>query len=287
MFTVDSSIKLSVEKGVSRLPALPTAALRILEVVNDISCSPRDLMDVIKVDPVLTGRILNLVNSSYFSMPQRITSLNRALILLGFNTIKNIALSTAFIDSTKSQQQNDQIDNLWQHLLGVGVAAKLIATKCGQPRQILEEFFVAGLLHDIGDLMLLRLCREETMLMLNGDASSSSIAFDIQCQQKLGISGPACGDLMVQHWKLPAIFSDVVQHRAKHGKNASFVVNVVHIADKMIRQRNIGLRVDAIDIEILNEELSLIGLKKQDLSEISEMLSQYIDKAQVFMTEKK
>ena len=285
MFTVDSSIKLSVEKGVSRLPALPTAALRILEVVNDISCSPRDLMDVIKVDPVLTGRILNLVNSSYFSMPQRITSLNRALILLGFNTIKNIALSTAFIDSTKNQQQNDQIDDLWQHLLGVGVAAKLIATKCGQPRQILEEFFIAGLLHDIGDLMLLRLCREETFLMLNGE--SNSCTFDIQCQQKLGINGPECGELMVQHWKLPVIFGDVVQHRVKHGKNASFVVNVVHLADKMIRQRNIGLRVDAIDLEISNEELSSIGLKKQDLSEIGEILAQYIEKAQVFMTEKR
>ena len=284
---MECSIKLAVERGVSRLPALPTAALRILEVVNDISCSPRDLMEVIKVDPVLTGRILNLVNSSYFSMPQRITSLNRALILLGFNTIKNIALSTAFIDSTKNQQQNEQIDNLWQHLLGVGVAAKLIATKCGQPRQILEEFFIAGLLHDIGDLMLLRLCREETLCMMNGEANSNKMAFEIQCRQKLGISGPECGDLMVQHWKLPVIFSDVVHHRSKFGKNASFVVNAVHLADKMIRQHNIGLRVDMIDLEASNEELSLLGLKKQDLSEISQILVQNIEKAQVFMSEKK
>jgi HD-like signal output (HDOD) protein len=281
---VETSIKSVVEQGVSKLPALPTAALRIIEVVNDISCSPKDLMDVIKVDPVLTGRILNLVNSSYFSMPQRITSLNRALILLGFNTIKNIALSTAFIDASR-QLHSDKINDLWQHLLGVGVASKLIATKCGQPRQILEEFFIAGLLHDIGDLMLLRFAPEQIIKLIN--ANSTDQNFESQCLDLFEITGPDCGHLMVQHWKLPPIFTEVVRHREKAGKNSSFVVNTVHLADKIIRQKKIGLTTDFVDLIACDEELTLLGLKKQDLVEICEQLQQNVEKAQVFVTEKK
>jgi HD-like signal output (HDOD) protein len=280
---VETSIKFVIEQGVSRLPPLPTAAMRIVEVVNDMSSSPKDLMEVIKIDPVMTGKILNLVNSSYFSMPQRITSLNRALILLGFNTIKNIALSTAFIDATNQHGNNSKIDDLWQHLLNVGVACKMIAVKCGQPRQILEEFFIAGLLHDIGDLILLRFAPQKTVELMD---SSHDKSFELVCLENFQLSGPDCGLLMIDHWKLPQIFRDVVHHNTKAGKNASFVVNAVHIADKIVREQNFGLVTDSLNVQASLEQLQYIGLSQQDLKEIKEQLSQEVQKAQIFMSER-
>lgn len=267
-----------VMDGVAHLPALPSAALKIIELTNDLSSSPKDLMDVIKIDPVLTGKILNLVNSSYFSMPQRITSLNRALILLGFNTIKNIAISTAFIDASKTLKKLRQIDDLWEHMLAVGVASKMIAIKAGQPRKILEEFFIAGLLHDIGDLMLFRFAPEQTLEALKEDND-----FVETCKKELDLTGPECGEAVIRHWKLPDSFIDVVHHRERAGEQADVIINAVNLANHLISSLDIGLVTDKTHQAIPENMIKALQISPYDLQEITENLPAEIEKAQVFM----
>ena len=276
---VISTNRVAILEGVSHLPALPSAALKIIELSNDITSSPKDLMDIIKLDPVLTGRILNLVNSSYFSMPQRISSLNRALILLGFNTIKNIAMSTAFIDANSSGKKLKEINELWQHMLAVGVASKMIATKLGQPRKILEEYFVAGLLHDIGDLMLFRFAQNEALEILK---SVPDKTFQDECGAHLGITGAECGEAVAKHWKLPDIFTEIVHHEDFFGPKAPMIINTIHVANRLISSLEIGL-VTSPSAPPTAEHLSIIGLKPNDFHHIQLDLAKEIDKAQVFL----
>ena len=277
-----SSKNMSIAERVSSLPALSPSVMKILDLSNDVTASPKDLMNIIKLDPVLTGKILNLVNSTYFSMPQRISSLNRALILLGFNTIKNIALSSALVEATGLQRKSPEYDALWQHLLGVGVTSKLIAIKAQQPRNLLEEYFIAGLLHDIGDFMLLSLEYKKTVTLLK-ESQNEDFDFIRVCQDNFMFNGPGIGALIISHWRLPDSFKDIALHRERFGENSSFVVNAVHIADKLIRSLGIGLVTDLKGIEISENDLKLIDLSADDLSEIKTQIPEALEKAQVFL----
>src|SRR5512136_2738351 len=148
---------LAVIQGyISRMPSLPITVSKILQICNDPRTSPVDLNQVISLDPVLMGRVMKLINSAYYSLPNQITSLVRAIIMLGINTVKNLALSTAVLGNLgkKSNFQALNIDGFWRHSLCVGVAAKLVAAKRKRDAKQLEEYFVSGLLHDIGKIPL-------------------------------------------------------------------------------------------------------------------------------------
>src|SRR5512141_2284514 len=115
------------------MPSLPTTVSKVLEVCNNPKTSPIDLDRVIQLDPVLMGRVLKLINSAYYGLGTQVTSLARAIIMLGINTVKNLALSTAVIDrfGDKSAFQALNMDGFWRHSLCVGVTAKHLAKARG------------------------------------------------------------------------------------------------------------------------------------------------------------
>ncbi|MBF0197271.1 MAG: HDOD domain-containing protein [Planctomycetes bacterium] len=152
------AIRSRIQKGIDEMPSMSPAVEHIIEMANDLTSTPKDLLDVIKTDPVLTTKILRLVNSAYFSLNSKIASLNRALVLLGFNTIKNIALSTEFVKVTEGSPHNKYFSyrDLWEHLLAVGVVSKMVAKEVQKEQKSLEEFFIAGLVHDLGEFLIMR-----------------------------------------------------------------------------------------------------------------------------------
>ncbi len=145
-----------IKDYIDRMPSLSTTVTKVLEVCNRPNTSANDLNRVISLDPVLTGQVLKLINSAYYSLPNQITSLARAIIMLGLNTVKNLALSTAIIGSMgkADTSQGLPMDTFWAHSISVGVTSKAIAALKGVPAAIREEFFVAGLLHDLGKIPL-------------------------------------------------------------------------------------------------------------------------------------
>ncbi|MCL2093787.1 MAG: HDOD domain-containing protein [Treponema sp.] len=151
----------SLHDFIKTMPSLPTSVNKILEVCNDPNTSPADLNHVVSLDPILVGRVLKLVNSAYFRAGQPVTSLARAMVMLGMNTVKNLALSTAIIGfyqanyrTDKSKDPSLSIEGLWRHSLCVGIAAKLLARIRGIDVMHAEEYFAAGLLHDLGKVAL-------------------------------------------------------------------------------------------------------------------------------------
>ncbi|MDZ7640457.1 MAG: HDOD domain-containing protein [Desulfurivibrio sp.] len=116
---------------IARMPSLSTTVTKVLEVCNRPDTSPNDLNRVISLDPVLTGQVLKLINSAYYSLPNEIGSLTRAIIMLGLNTVKNLALSTAVLGSLGQEESfhSLEMDAFWTHSLGVGVTAKALAAR--------------------------------------------------------------------------------------------------------------------------------------------------------------
>ncbi|MEJ2286631.1 MAG: HDOD domain-containing protein [Desulfobacterales bacterium] len=129
------------------LPTLPRTVLKITELVNDPKSSARDLARVITDDQVLTARLLKLVNSSFYGFPQRISTVTAAIVLLGFDAIRNLLLTTSVFDlfANRNRQKKQVQERFWDHSLGCAVGAKVIGNYLRHDK--VEELFVSGLLH--------------------------------------------------------------------------------------------------------------------------------------------
>ena len=146
----------NIRAYIARLPSLATTAVKVLETCNNAQSSPNDLNRVISLDPVLTGQVLRLTNSAYYSLRHPVSSLTRAIIMLGINTVKNLVLSFAILERLHNKQSFRALsaEKFWAHSLGVGVIAKCLAMVKGVSLTDQEEFFVCGLLHDLGKIPL-------------------------------------------------------------------------------------------------------------------------------------
>ncbi len=142
-------LSLKLAAAVDGMPAFPKSVQKILELTRDVNCSPKDLVQVIDKDPVVTVKVLRVVNSAYYSLPKQITSINHAVVYLGFNTIKNLALSIAAIGMLPASNAAgfDGAQYLL-HSLSTAAIAKQLALRLDDADPM--DCFIAGLLHDFG-----------------------------------------------------------------------------------------------------------------------------------------
>ncbi len=139
---------------IDSLPALPTTASAVLEVTADPESSAHDLMNAILPDQSMCATILKIANSAFFGLPREVSTIEKAVMVLGFDEVKNIVLGKAVFNSFKVLDANNKggVDKLWQHSFSCGLAAKIIAERIEISA---SEMFIAGLIHDIGKLAML------------------------------------------------------------------------------------------------------------------------------------
>src|SRR6185295_7476712 len=135
------------------LPTLPTVIAKMLELVDNPKTSASSLANLISRDQVLTAKILKLANSSFYAFPRQIATVKLALVVLGFENVKEMALSLSVLNSFKGEN-NKYFDTslFWQHSIAVGAATRMLARETCY--RLAGEAFVAGLLHDIGKIVL-------------------------------------------------------------------------------------------------------------------------------------
>ena len=138
---------------IESMPTLPTLALRVMEVTANPKSSANDLMEIIATDVSLTAKLLKIANSPFHGLSRKISTLQHAVTILGFKEIKNMVISTIAFESFKNIKQDDKFDlsKFWRHSLYCGLAAKIIAVDL---KSSSNELFVAGLIHDIGKLVM-------------------------------------------------------------------------------------------------------------------------------------
>jgi putative nucleotidyltransferase with HDIG domain len=269
------------------MPSLPTTVSKVLEVCNNPKTSPIDLDRVIQLDPVLMGRVLKLINSAYYGLGNQVTSLVRAIIMLGLNTVKNLALSSAVLGNVSSKTDFHALnsDAFWRHSLCVGVTAKLIAKERGIDPKTLEEYFAAGLLHDIGKIPLNNtLADEYVRAMALADREHISI---VQAERReLGIDHCEAGALIAEAWKLSGAIADTVRSHhdieAYEGENGD-VLRTVAVADYFANREGIGFSGNRYPDKVPPEVFDLLGIKKGLLTDLEEPVNAEIEKAKVFL----
>ena len=142
-----TQLRQRVEK-LGQLPTLPHVVQRIVSMVDRPETSAEDLGRLIEKDQVLSAKVLRLANSPFYGFPARIASVSHAVVVLGLNVVKGLTLGATIFDLMK----NAGMDDLWRHSLGVAMMAHILAVRAGHKSS--EEVFVAGLLHDLGKVVL-------------------------------------------------------------------------------------------------------------------------------------
>lgn len=277
-----------IHKYIERMPSLSTTVTKVLEVCNHPNTSANDLNRVIALDPVLTGQVLKLINSAYYSLPNQISSLTRAIIMLGINTVKNLALSTAVLSSMGREDsfRSLSMDAFWTHSLCVGVMAKALAGRKGIPNMMQEEFFVAGLLHDLGKIPLNNCFAEEYRQALELSAIEQGPLPKAE-EMLLGMDHGRVGKMIADKWQLNLALTELLRFHhvpEKASENNRQLVAVVALANAYANLFDVGSAGDRYpDISRIDALLAQVGLQWLDLSSLHLVVEQEIEKAQVFL----
>jgi HD-like signal output (HDOD) protein len=273
-----------IERFIQKMPSLSTTVGKVLEICSRTDASPNELNKVISLDPVLTGQVLKLINSAYYSLMSKVTSLTRAITMLGMNTVKNMALSTAIIQSVAGSNKSKALPTtrFWAHSIGVGVSAKLLAGATGVSVQEREEYFIAGLLHDLGKvpfgdeyIHVLMVAREEQRSLIEVE------------RELLGVDHQEVGGLIAAKWMLKGAMSSCIcfHHDVDLALQEDRTrVAIIALANMYVNIHDIGYAGDPFpEHRNLDRLLELTGLELADLAVISGSVEEEIRKAQIFL----
>ena len=258
-------------KQLEQLPTLPTVAVRVLQAAQSDDSNVADVCRLIESDPALTTRILQLVHRADLGAPQSINTLERAVVMLGFDAIRCavLAVSVFGVFSADNKASRFPRDAFWKHSIGVACCAELLAEEIASKTVDPGEAFVAGLLHDIGKLALdTAVPKSYAKVIETADVLRGNVA-DVE-RAVVGADHMIVGKRLAEQWQLPAQLRDVIW---LHGQLPAALpasvrnrqlVNVVTLADLLMREQHIGYSgnyVYPVQRQILIDALGLVPAK--------------------------
>ena len=277
----------AIEKFIDRMPSLPATVTRVMEICDDPATSPADLNRVVGLDPVLMGKVMKLINSAYYSRPDKITSLVRAIILLGLNTVKNLALSTAVLGNLSAGHENDvlNMDGFWEHSLCTGVIAKKIAVRINIDPKLREEYFIAGLLHDIGKIPFTNCFPQEYLAAISNSDRNKSPLHRVETEL-FKFDHQDAGSLVAAKWKIEGGIKDAIENHHKSAEYAGEnkkLVYAVAAADYLSLYLERGFAGNRFPEEPDASVYKELGTGFNELEAMSAEIKQEIEKARVFL----
>ena len=286
---MSDAIKSKIQRSIEDVPSLPLTALKIIRLANNINSPPQEMLETIKVDPVITGKVLQLINSSYFGLSANVTDLRQALVMLGNNTIKNLALTSALLQTMKSKGSGNEaldLDGLWLKSLATAVSAKIIARVAGLPRLQHDEFFLIGLLHDLGKIFIFQFLADEYVEVIEkAKAEGKSLAESEM--EVLSMTSPEIGGLLADKWQLPPNISAGVKFHTKPEEAGEFekICAIIKIASFLTSEKEIGWS-DGLPLPPVPEKaLDIVKVSLDKLSGPMEVMAEEIENAKNFIQE--
>ena len=231
---MSAEITVSLEEllsDVSSVPSLPMLYSRLDEAINHPRSSISDIAKVLSEDQGLAARILKLANSPLFGYFSKIDTITQAVTIIGIQQVRDLALAISVIGLFKGLPEDlITMERFWRHSIGAALAARVLATS--QRETNLERFFVAGILHDIGRLVLFTqlpdMCRE----MIETSRNEQLCLYEVE-RQRLGFDHADVGGALLRRWKLPLRVAEPVEfhHRCNQAGQFPRESAVLHCAD--------------------------------------------------------
>lgn len=240
---MDPDLAKQLIAAVDRMPAFPKNVQELLALTRHMDCSPKDVVLVIEKDPVLTVKILRVINAAYFNLARPITSVNHAVIFLGFNTIKNLSLGVAAIGILPARNSAgfDGHQCLLHSLSCAGIAQQL-ALRVADVDPM--ECYVAGLLHDFGKLVLAQYFPEEFKRAL-AHSHNTATSLHLSLREIMGIDHSSIGAMLVEKWRFPEKMVEAIRYQYGPELKDSPMIACVFAANQICKKSGFGFAGNA------------------------------------------
>jgi putative nucleotidyltransferase with HDIG domain len=265
---------------VRELPALPTVVVEVIRATGKADSSAREIASLVAKDPGFSARLLKAANSAWYGLPRSVGALSDAVLLLGMRSLRNLALIAATEDMLSREVAGYELGKgeLWRHSLACAQAAEMLAEMLQMPER--EEAFVAGLLHDVGKLILGLYLREERLsiytVMMQGESTF------LEAERKaLGFDHAEIGGRIAMHWSLPLpLVQAIAYHHAPVQKGRVVpLAALVHIADLTCLMMGAGLGVGGLYVSVCGPALEALGVTEAQIEAVmSRLVSQLPDR---------
>ncbi|MHC4885337.1 MAG: HDOD domain-containing protein [Planctomycetota bacterium] len=251
---------------ITDLPTLPSVVARVNELVGSANASAGDINDVISSDIALSAKVLKMVNSSFYGFPRRITSITHAVVILGFNTVRNLVLSAFVFGAFKNSTRSFDHTAFWTHSLGVAVAGNQIAQHLNLAQNQKEDAFMAGLLHDVGKVVMSAFLPEKMEEVLKWTDENDMLFLDAE-GECLTFNHALLGGGLLDQWNLPESIVALVYHHHDLTVEESDeqMVALLHLADILARALCIGNGGDHKIPQLNPEVYGRLGLTWDDV----------------------
>jgi len=226
--------------NVYNLPAMSATMLEVSKLLDDPSTNTASLSKIIGRDQGLSTKILSIANSPLYGLTRKVSTIDFAILIIGYQDIKNIVVALTMVDSfkNKSDKYLDQ-NSFWMHSMLAGTASKRVAEDLGF--RIGSEAFVAGLLHDLGLPVMHKFFKNEFELVVNDFNDNNVPALEAE-KKYLGMDHQEIGNFLATKWSLPEHLSNSIlyHHKPSDAPETDVLTSIVHLVDYMTQKLEIG-----------------------------------------------
>jgi len=270
--------------AVELMPELPKSVREVLRLSNDATTSQKELVDVIKRDPVFTLKMLRLVNSPYFGLSREITSINHASVYLGLNTLKNVAVGLGVVGIVPHfNPAGLEMGAFWLHSLAVASGTRMLGAMLGVSRDEAADYFAAGLLHDVGKVVMALHAPEQFSKVREIAIETDGVLSRMEMEH-MGMTHSEIGGLLAEKWNLPKGLKDALQfhHTPLEGK-PSQLVDCVFVADQIAKKLAFGSAGDYTVLELPQPIQDRFSLDLNGLIKEMGSLDEEVENARIFI----
>jgi HD-like signal output (HDOD) protein len=266
------------------IATLPEVTSRIISTVEDPKSSAAQLHKIVSHDPALVTRILKVVNSAFYGLPGQIASVERAIVLLGLNAVKNIAVAASLGQMFRGVKlcEGFTAKDLWSHCVAVAVVSRELARQAKLP--LADEAFLAGMIHDVGILVSLQIWPEPLRAVCE-KAKVSLEPFTSIETEIIGVDHQMLGKALAEKWQFPLACQLVAAHHhdpLSLTDGSRTLVGLVHIADTLCCQAAHGFPLTAAQQSISTTLVDAVGIDASIIDRTRENLTTIIQNASAF-----
>lgn len=270
-------------KSTSQVASLPTIYLKIEDALNSANCSNHYLVDILSEDTALSARLLRLSNSAMFNFPNKIDSVSQAITIIGTQQLRALILASSVMTIFKDIPEDLlNMEMFWRHSIACAVSARVIASL--RRAANVEYFFLAGLLHDIGRLIMFKEVPVEIGEAMQLATKTQQLLFKVE-KEVLGFDHAKLGGMLLKDWKLPPqlIESTFYHHNPRASVDFQDEVAVVHVADIIANSLQLGSSGEHLVPTLDNQAWERIGLPDAIITTVLVELQKQYDVAVDFV----
>lgn len=231
-------------ENIVTLPTIPAMLAELNTAIANPDSSASDIAKIISRDPSTATKVLRLANSAYYGLRNKVTTVNHAVTMLGFNIIRNLVITATVFDVTFNQNFAGIFDRdkFWRHSLGTALAARILAQQAFRADRRNDDFFICGLLHDLGKIIFGQHLQQQFQQALQASVRQAIPLAEAE-REAIGCTHADVGGLLAKRWNLSNEVISALSHHHQPLKASNPFRNhaaVVHVADFMVRKKEIG-----------------------------------------------